>query len=83
MSTANDLTLLLDFLPDLSGKKVLQLGSDEACTRVLADKQAELVYVIEGSEENLCKNRTANEQLKNVQFCVKHLIDINADAFQY
>ena len=45
MSNARDLQLLLDFLPSLSNKKVLQIGSDEDYTRVFAEKQAELFSV--------------------------------------
>lgn len=73
-SNAKELILLSDFLPDLKDKSVLQIGSDQDCTKVFADKAKSLV-VVDSNKENLKKNQEFNSSFKNIVFSEKSLKD--------
>lgn len=49
---ANDLTILLQFLPNLNGKSILQVGYDQDVTRVFEGVSPSKITVVSGSEHN-------------------------------
>lgn len=81
-ATAQDLLLLADFLPVLDNKKILQLGCDEQCTKVLSDKKADTVYVVDHNQEGLDRNKEANDSCENVQYSKKSLSGITSECFK-
>lgn len=82
---ARDLKSLLDFIPSLQDKSILQLGSEAASTKVFLDQNVKTLVVVDSSSENLETNRIANAASNKVVFANKNLNEIedNENKFDF
>lgn len=83
MANSSDLKSLLGFLPELKDKTVLQLGSDKACTKLLADRCVKSLVVVDSNQESLTKNQTANANCSNVVYLKKSLKEVDTNHNQF
>ncbi len=77
MANSSDLQTLLNFLPELKDKSALQLGSDEGCTKLLADRQLKSLVVVDANQDSLTKNQAANATCANVVYSNKNLNEVD------
>lgn len=82
---ARDLKSLLDFIPSLQDKSILQLGSEVASTKVFLDQNVKSLVVVDSSSENLETNRIDNAASNKVVFANKNLNEIedNENKFDF
>ena len=79
MEQSNEISIksLLEFLPSLSGKQILQLGSDPDSTKILSDQPIAALTVVDTNEDNLKKCRQANSLKENISYQLIKFSELN------